>query len=232
MKVTNNVILVEGFTDRAFVGGILDFLCGRSLKLSKVIHDPNGNPIRGSGHHGMYPVVHSFVKIIPVESKNFGPALDSLKKESNTHPIDFVLKITDADFESSGAEMESRRVSAQANLDDLLKDTPNILKKVAILWHSPTATTEKQNLERLIPGAIAGVKPEWISHVQAFLKAAPNPTEREGKEEAMTVMASWFSERGSEDFYRAIWQHKEIAEVLKAHLITTGLWPHFESLAK
>ena len=65
----------------------------------------------------------------------------------------------------------------------------------------------------------------------AFLDGRAEPPPRTGKEEAMALMAGWFSSRYSEGFFEAVWEDELVAAELERRLRSTATFEAFELVA-
>lgn len=223
----DNVILCEGYHDRAFLAGWLESLGCVSLK-DKSYRD--GKPLRGGGQYGFHRAANdTWVRILPVEGD--GNLLQRAKiiiKEATSKPINNVVVVFDRD--TYGADEGSRRDSFKSFLADPEvganadgERAGAVETRIRLIeWHTPNDAAiaaevpAKHTLERLVCAAIEAAYPGRSEAVATWLASRPGPpeTEKRHKSTAASHMAGWYSERGYEGLFRAVWEDKAVAAAL------------------
>jgi hypothetical protein len=233
------LVLLEGYHDRAFVQGLLE-------KCFECVEARDARPelkLKGKGVYKLQTLSGALISYVPVGSDDFSSTQQDIVPEVARRGLDTLITIHDADleatspFELGAQELSDKIAGHQSTLDQTFVGGIEKSRCRALLWSSPEGASDllppKQTLERLVCGAIHAAYPERLRDVRGFLdsRSAPLP-QNQGKEEAMSLMAGWNANAGSDSFYRLIWNDDKICSALVKHLTTQGLWPHFEALAK
>ena len=239
--MTQKVLLCEGFDDRAFWSGLLLHLgCtdptfggqqkqpdayGRAVDKPRfLLHDPLGNSIL----------------LVPVQGKSrLARFLGNFLTDHITYPIHKILLNRDSDAinDSDTAVRDALRTIAQrhsATLEDPDKDryTVDGCEIGAVVWKctDPPGTPgipNQQTLERLVSAAIAATEEGRAGAVERWLQDEPRG-DLGPKNYSYSYLAKWFANRGSDDFFRALWRGEAIAQELRQRLEATGAWDMIE----
>jgi hypothetical protein len=128
----------------------------------------------------------------------------------------------------------TRRASFEGFLKDAGGRTDGIFEGAIethvrlVEWHVPSESSKgvpnKQTLERLVCTAIDRAFPGRGHAIDAWLASRPSPPsdEKAHKAHAASHMAGWFSDRGYEGLFEAVWQDAKIREELESLLLDSG----------
>ena len=246
-----NVILCEGFQDRAFWKGLLTNLdCGESRK------DPLGRTVTG-GRYGYRSPAGRYVEVVPADSRQkLIKLLRGEVRDAGQPPIlgDVIFNF-DPDT-ADAAAVEGVAVSQADNLAGLLaadapdgapidRPAPTSLRlpgtdtTIFVLpWRCDPPDGDgaaaaadrpgvpgKQTLERLACAAVTEIYEERGEAVADWLadsRVTP-PAKHTHKAAAMALMAGWHPDRGSEGFFEAVWDDPAVRPVLLRLLAEAGL---------
>ncbi|MER2566228.1 MAG: hypothetical protein ABTQ32_36230 [Myxococcaceae bacterium] len=244
---SQRVIVVEGFLDRAFLAGFLK----RSKCTPLGAHgapppkDPWGAKVAG-GQYAYQSPTGVFVRV--VHSNGDGGIDRNVQlyaKDAITKPIDLLLAVVDPDVVAQadwlGPVKSKVRTLAAKCSGSVDSQNPRAFVVPGVghaelgVWATDEVDPQlpqKQTLERLVVAAIADAEPARFAHVVKFLNSRPAPPPAQGKEEAMALMAGWFSWRLSEGFFEAVWEESAVAAALEARLLKSGLLPALQMLAR
>jgi hypothetical protein len=232
-----SIIVCEGYHDRAFLESWLKARKCESFKDKNYPPNKNG-PLRGGGQFGFRTLHEHWVRIVPAggDANAFDVAFNFVE-EAKTRPVERIIVVLDDDSEApqTGSRVASfnawtERCGAKrpAGVDPELSDGILPTKLFLILWSAQDEPAEvlpnKQTLERLACAAIRAVHPDRCRAVSDWLRARPSPPEGEKshKSHAASHMAGWFSDRGSEAFFGAIWEDERVREELEGRLEAVG----------
>lgn len=223
----DNVILCEGYHDRAFLSGWLEALGCTSCKNKPY---RGGNKLQGSGqfafHHETRDV---WVRVIPVggDGNIYGEA-ELILKRANTDPIANVVLVTDRDTDAG--ETGTRRASFEGFLTKVGASEGRFTGSMAtqirlVEWHvagvpAKVGLPAKETLERLVCAALDQVYPGRGQAIASWLESRPEPplVDKEHKTIAASHMAGWYSERGYEGLFGAVWEDARTRAALEGLL--------------
>lgn len=237
---SQRVIVVEGFLDRAFLAGFLKRSNCKSLGApgAPAPKDPWGARVAG-GQYAYETPTGVFVRVVPSNGdRGVDKNVELYVKDAVTRPIELLLAIVDPDV-AAKTDWSGPLHSKVGNLAAKCAGTadpqnprafraPGVDRAELGVWTTDEVDArlpQKQTLERLVVAAIADAQPDRFAHVVQFLNTRPVPPPAQGKEEAMALMAGWFSWRLSEGFYEAVWEDPSIAAALEARLTKNGVLP-------
>ncbi|WP_438036643.1 hypothetical protein [Sorangium sp. So ce204] len=167
-------------------------------------------------------------------------AAEELIIQSATTPIERIVLVYDADdphpAPGGGARQSDFDAWAIKQKASRVPDTEEfeltggmIATRLSIVvWGAPDAASAllppQQTLERLVCAAIAEAYPTRGKAVSAWLASRPEPPfqEKLGKTHAASHMVGWFSDRGYEGLFDAVWEDAAVREALLARLGATG----------
>lgn len=240
------VLVVEGFLDRAFVAGFLKR--SHCKPLGAPGNPPPKDPWGAKVTAGQYAYATSsgvFVRVVPSGGSGVTTIVEIFARDAVTRPVDRLLALFDPDVAANAdwqGPLESKvRTLATKCSGELLQQNPRAFRSPGVSLAEVGAWVcddpdprlpQKQTLERLVVSAIASARPGWFEHVAEFLRTRPDPSGSRGKEEAMGLMAGWFSWRLSEGFYEAVWEDQAIATALERLLSNCGLLRSLSEFAK
>lgn len=223
----DNVILCEGYHDRAFLAGWLEALGCTSCK-GKAYR--RGKPLRGGGQFGFHQAARDvWARVVPVSGDgNLYPEAELILEGANTEPIANLVLVMDRDTDvgESGARRASfegflAKVGAPEGRYSGIMETQIRL----VEWHvadvqPAVGLPTKETLERLVCAALEQVHPGRGQAIAAWLQSRPEPphTEKVHKTIAASHMAGWYSERGYEGLFGAVWEDSATRAVLERFL--------------
>ena len=258
MNKSESVVLCEGYYDRAFWAGWLEYLgctnpAHRRTSAAPIrVEDPWGNRVIG-GAFALHSKGEQFVRITPCGGKsNVIPAAKLRLGDVDKRLLRLVLCV-DSDADTDGVGHQSPGLSRQAVQSllgkfgqpkenehgefslDIHDDGPTVVSVVE--WEASDARSsgipDRQTLERLVCAALVAAYPDRGPAVQQWLDSRPNDAPQAGaKEFAWSHMAGWFAERGCDAFYRKLWKDDRVARELKSRLAGCGAWRIAEALAE
>ncbi len=233
--MSQNLILCEGYDDRAFWKGwllslgALDLLQEAGFDRTRLRNTLLGANIRSNDGDfclrspgGTYFVVRPCLGQTSIWTK--------AQVALNDRLVDRVILNCDSDRPASDPEPIQHRLQ---RLRQLNSEIPIDL----VVWHCDDppglpGVPEQQTLERLICAAIASAQPEtWKQAVEEFLRHEPvlGPNH---KNYAHAYWAKFFA-HDFDDIYQAVWSRERFAEVaaqLEARLRRNGDWERIAEL--
>jgi hypothetical protein len=259
--MSETIILCEGYHDRAFWGGWLEYLgCidpGRGDP-RKPVFDPEGKEVVKS-QFGYRTPTESFVRLIQCQGRTRvrDEASKRLRKESDRWKqgasesllarlvlsIDSDLAMnelsTENDFTTQNLLSWLRELDKSAQADEtsgkvLMFDCRTAVSRLCweVVGTVVPGVPDKQTLERLVCSAIVAAYPERGEPVQRWLDTRPNAPPAGPKHFAWSHNAGWYAESGGDTFYRKLWKNKDIVQHLRSHLEACGAWQIAEELAR
>lgn len=249
MRKVQSVVLCEGFQDRAFWAGMLtrDEVGCKSVRERpwdnlEPGRDPWNQPVAGKGIYG-YVGPHPsgrFIRLVPRRSEDTLLSMArTLLEQRNVRPFEHLVFCRDWDADARDASVAPpdagsylaafREVAPDARPSDdwtiVLDDGAHI--HIAIWRANDTSTVgipAQQTLERLVCAALAAAYPNRAEAVQEWIDARPDPAGPEHKALAMSYMAGWAADHGSQDFYRHVWDDDAVAAQLQYRLEAIHAW--------
>jgi hypothetical protein len=231
--MSQRVLVVEGFLDRAFVKGFLERRGCTSLGASgrQAPRDPWGAEVKG-GQFAFRTASGAFLRVFPAQGEaGLLNAVRLFIAGASTKPVDELVMVRDPDVDV-GADWRGPLAARVANLlatEPTLAPLPapnafsgpGLASGCFACWATDEAAPSlpsKQTLERLVVAAVGEAHADWLAHATQFLGTRPSPPPPSGKEAAMTLMAGWYSGRLSEGFFEAIWADDAVARALERRL--------------
>ncbi|MCK4340864.1 MAG: hypothetical protein KAY37_03980 [Phycisphaerae bacterium] len=233
------VILCEGFYDRAFWAGWLEY-SGCPKPEPGNIHDTLKRPVKG-GQFGYYTPNGQFIRIVPCHGKdNVLPVLRRRIEDRQQAPllsqlvvnVDPDTRVADSDgrtgLRTEDVERDVKQLVPNAARNDdgdiVIDDGATMVSLVR--WETGDSETEgipaQQCLERLVCAALVAAYPERGQPIQNWLEGRPRAPDLTPKEFAWSHMAGWYAQRGCNDFYRALWSDPKVVSELESRLKASG----------
>jgi hypothetical protein len=251
--VSESVILCEGYHDRAFWSGLLEYagctnpaVAGGSFGPIKV-RDPFGNTVAG-GQYAFQSRSGRFLRVVPCHGRDriLGIARTRLAERTTKSLLRLVLNV-DPDTQAGnpaapgGATTQTLEQIAR-DFDPAVVRTPlgvaidggdTELSLVRWECHDAPApgTPDQQTLERLVCCSLCAAYPDRAAAVQHWLDHRPAPPASGAKEYVWSHMAGWFAENGCDTFYSLLWRDPRLAAELEVRLRASGAWAIVEALA-
>ncbi|HQY64852.1 MAG TPA: hypothetical protein PK141_25840 [Polyangiaceae bacterium] len=221
----DNVILCEGYHDRAFLAGWLEALGCTSCKDKEY---RRGKPLRGRGQFGFYHTTRDvWARVVPVRGDgNMYPEAELILEGAKTDPIANLVRVVDRDTNTDAGELGMRRASFEGFLAKVGANGGRFVGFIdtqirLVEWHvaDAPATVDlpaKETLERLVCAAIQEVYPARGQAIASWLQSRPDPPrgEKAHKTIAASHMAGWYSERGYEGLFGAVWEDAQTRAAL------------------
>lgn len=253
--MSESVVLTEGYHDRAFWSGWLEYLgcenLGRRLARTHRIRvlDPWNVEVAG-GEFAFHSKSKRFVRIVPCRGKdNLLPLAESRLKDRVDRGLTRLVISADSDEPVVGTDSTQHGVSyhavetlarqfGDAKKDEygdlLLNDGATVVSLVR--WEASDGDRpglpNRQTLERVVCASLVAAYPDRGSAVQRWLDSRADGPEPASKEFAWSHMAGWYADRGCEDFYRAVWSDSKVVAELEARLRESGAWRVVEALTE
>ncbi len=248
--MNESVVLCEGYNDRAFWAGWLKHLgCREARTLGGFFLDTT---IRaGRGHYGFRSKSDRFLRVIPcggrrhvryearsaLDDRAFEPLLERLvinvDADTDAHADSAATGLRVQDVQDIAREFDSA-ATTNGEGDVVLDDGATVVSLVRWETDDPPlpGVPTQQTLERLVCAAFAATYPDRGPVVDAWLESRPDPPPLGPKEPAMSYMAGWYADTGSDGFYRVIWDRGKVVDELRSRLGQCGAWRVAEALAE
>lgn len=235
-----NVVLCEGYDDRSFWSGWIQF---KGCAVRKGIPDIYGRMVGGGRFHFHTPRQSSVViRSYGGRANLTDTFLDELKDHRKDYRIRRLVLNLDSDAEAgeerTGARDAIRQIAVThgAQVDDPTRESFEIdgMTVSTVIWEcSDDSAVEgvprQQTLERLVSASIQAAYPGRGAAVERWL--ADEPEGGTGhKNYGLSFLAKWYADHGADDFYRAVWRDQNVAEQLRSRLEATGAWAVAEAL--
>ena len=243
---TQSIIFCEGFHDRSFWAGLLEFLnCPEPKPHPETgiisVKDPSGKSVK-NGEFGYYATSNKFIRIIPAKSKDklWNVFETRLAKRSSEPILTNLIVNMDSD-----ELVEDEKSKSDSYLDNLLVRTRSKISGASLTpegdiksgdgltvslvrWETNSPDCDwlpkKQTLERLVCDAICEAYPDRKEPLTKWLAMLPKESSNEVKTFSWSLMAGWNASHSCDDFYKLIWRDEKIAAVLKIRLEECGAW--------
>ena len=230
-------VLCEGYHDRAFWGGWLGRLgCtdpglradGRGGR--RVVCDPWGVNVT-KGHHAYLSASDQFLRVVPCGGRaNIVRAVrNRLQQRTSKALTHLLINVDGADAisaEALGGLVAEFDPDAEKTGDYEYLLDQGATRVSVVCWQAPDAQTDglpgEQTLERLVTAAIVAAYPSRGPTVKAWLDSRPEPPKPSVKDYSWSHMAGWYSDRGCENFFAALWEDPAIVEQLESRLEQSG----------
>jgi hypothetical protein len=231
--VKRNVIACEGFHDRSFWSGWLQWLkCADCRSHApeglRKEYDPHTRLKVTAGLFGFWTPADDWVLVVHADGDRskvnlvVSNHLQSLA--TGFDALDLVVSI-DSDVEA-GTKTDPvqahhasllaavRAVDRDAALADGVITLADGKRRVhPVIWWTPDAPgpglPSKQCLERLVSAAMVEAYPQRAGEVEAWLASRTDPPNTCPKEHAWSYMAGWFASHGCDHFWREIWRDED-----------------------
>lgn len=248
-----NVILCEGYQDRAFWKGLLIEAVG----CAEARKDPRGRPVTG-GRYGYRTPSDRYIEVVPADTRSelIRLLVDEVRDAEQPPVLGSVLFNFDPDTDDPTAA-DQIADSQAANLAGLLPadakaDVERVVPRAGhseeraavrikstgeAIFVSPwrcerpdggdkRGVPAKQTLERLTCAAVTEIYPERGAAVHEWLsdnRVTP-PKRLLHKAAAQSLMAGWQPDRGSEGFFESVWEDEAVRGELIRLLTSAGVW--------
>jgi len=232
-------VLCEGYHDRAFWRGwLLHLGCtdpgirsdGRGGR--RDIRDPWGVSVT-KGQHAYLSASDEFLRVVPCGGRDniLRAVRVRLRQRTSKALAHVVINVDGADAfsaEAIGALVAEFDPDAKKLGDYQYLLDHGLTRLSVVLWQAPDKHADglpgEQTLERLVSAAILAAYPERGPAVQAWLNSRPEPPPKASvKDYSWSYMAGWYSERGCENFFSALWEDDPaIARELASRLEQSG----------
>ncbi len=262
--MSESVILCEGYHDRAFWAGWLEYLgCedpGRSRGNGNrvAVLDPWGKKVVG-GEFAFHSKAGKFIRVVPCGSdsravgrqarKRLGDEQQRMQQGASRPRLHRLVLNVDPDVQAGDASPRTgfRQQDLRALAEKLDPATVETEDGDLAMFDGATAVSlvrwetddpplpgvpTQQTLERLVCAAFAATYPDRGPVVDAWLESRPEPPPSSPKEPAMSYMAGWYADTGSDGFYRVTWDRGEVVDELRSRLRQCGAWRVAEALAE
>lgn len=233
----HDIVLCEGYTDRAFWRGVLVSSGHADLfaELGRKPDDPWGAPVK-SPQWGLRSPDDIFVRIVPCggRTRKIKETLRVVLGEAAVKPPRRIAICLDDD--GDGADSATRGLDAFRNIVE--SSAPGAIQQGDGSWRRdgvefwPAVWTcgaswdakgvpDKQTVERIVCAAIARAHGHRGQEVACWLESGKGTVPLH-KSHAMSYYAKWYARNGSDDFYEAIWQDGIVAHAMREALIDGG----------
>ncbi len=187
-------ILCEGYDDRAFWQGFLEHLGASSLKNKR--GPVSGKEWEGGGRYAYTNSAQTKEIVVQPTNgrRNIRKSADQVTKLYASAQL-----VLNGDDDGLASELPATWLTDMAQQ---MAPVP-----ATIVWRSSLSpqtpgVPERQNLERLVCGALAQAYPERVAKVSSYLGQVGDSA----KQCAYTYVAGWYAENGCTDFYCAVWR--------------------------
>lgn len=240
------LILCEGYQDRAFWDGCLlhHFRCAAVNPRPSTLEHKNTGSYTYRTEGGRY------VHVIPcAQAGGLDKVLQAKLKGRFGNPFEHIVHNSDVDLVTVEDRLRSfRDALTRAGAEPRELGTHHFQldqgQASLLCWYAADASVERlvgpldrpsipaqQCLERLACVAVCRAYPGRGDDVQRFLSSRRSPpTTHLHKAAAMSHMAGWYADHGSEAFYSRLWQVPGTREVLQVLLREQPGWSRVEGL--
>ena len=246
--MSETVVLVEGYHDRAFWKGLLthagckDKAAAGGMSGVRVV-DPSGKPVAG-GQYAFESRSGAFIRVVPCNGDDGVVREARIRLQGRaTRPISRLVACVDADVDA-GKPVEAaaatlagvvQRLEPTASADATgvirLEDGTTV---ATVIWQTPDRPSDllpvQQCLERLVAAALGECYPDRAVAVREWLQSRPLPPATDPKAHAWSYMAGWYPTLGCEAFLTAVWSDDALASTLRNRLAKTGAWDVIEAI--
>jgi hypothetical protein len=247
--MTETVVLVEGYHDRAFWKGLLTHLGCQNLAAAGGtsgirVADPSGKPVTG-GQFAFRSRSGAFVRLQPCNGDQGVLREARIRLQDRaTRPINHLVVCLDADLDAGQASqpaaspihavvqkaepITSPSVAGVIRLHDGTVVSP-------IYWRTTDGPSDllptQHCLERVVVSALADAYPDRAAAVRDWLRSRPSPPPDDPKAHAWSHMAGWYPGLGCEAFLTQVWADPIVAAAMRAKLEASAVWDIIESVA-
>jgi hypothetical protein len=247
--MSETVVLVEGYHDRAFWKGLLihlgceDLAAGGGTSGIRVV-DPSGKPVTG-GQFAFRSRSGAFVRLHPCNGDKgvLREARIRLQVRA-TRPIAHLVICLDADVDVGQAVpptaspiravVQKAEPTASPGVDGVIRLQDGTVVS-PIYWHTTDGPSDllpaQQCLERMVVSALASSYPDRAMAVRDWLRSRPSPPADDPKSHAWSYMAGWYPGFGCEAFLTQTWADPLVTAAMRAKLEAAAIWDIIESVA-
>jgi hypothetical protein len=213
-------------------------------------------PLKGRGQFAFRTPSKGWLRVLPVDGDtNLLPSAETVLNERKTKPLSRLVVVRDEDAMTtdavgatlSAASDQRARLESWAGNHVKAQHVPGTRDFVLggglvetrisfLIWAAPDADAAhlpaKQTLERLVCAAIAEAHGPRCKNVADFIasRSAPPSGEKLHKTHAAAHMAGWYSDRGYEGLFGAVWDDAAIRDALLRRLDKAGATPILDAL--
>lgn len=247
--MSESVVLCEGYLDRAFWSGWLEYLGCRIPGKPGEVTDALGRPV-SKGQYLYESQSGQSVRIVPCRGRSkIQPEARDRLKQRKMRPLltHLVINIDpDTHAHTPGATTGLRRQDVHllvSQLDPAAAETENgdiavdggATRVSLVRWeasdHPVPGVPAQQTLERLVCAALTAAYPDRGPAVQKWLDSRPGDREAGPKEFGWSHMAGWYADAACEGFYRVLWSDRRVVAEMRLRLEHSGAWRIAEALA-
>lgn len=241
-EAQQHVVLCEGFDDRSFWAGWLQYLgCTDPSDRGKVaVKDAWGRQVAG-GRFLFRTPAGSRVIVHPFQGRtNARQAAFEYLRGQVYRPDRLIVNLdSDAANGSGDSARDVVRGIVRDHGGDVSDDGNGVFEVDGVqvcwvIWECDDPKTPgvplQQTLERLITASLQAAYPDRGPVVDDWLAAEPRAERTNHKNYGYSYLAKWYAEHGADDFFRAVWRDDSVAAQLYERLEKTGAWPAVANL--
>lgn len=201
-------IVCEGYQDRAFFSGWLDYLYS-----AKKYDLPKSHRLAGRGIYCKQIPQRPSVVIVPAEGKSRVAQTAADYAKNGATELSRVLIVIDSD----GLEPSASRSSMLSSYCTTRGIEPPAAEATLVADRKIEVRVEvlHPSLERVIRTALGATYADEMRAVDDFLGHQPNrPAKLTGKEPAFTYCAAWCPDSFGDDFFAHVWRDPQVRDAL------------------
>lgn len=236
------VILCEGFDDRSFWAGWMEHLgcTDPSQRGKKKVKDIWGRTVAGKGRY-LFELGERKILVQPTGGRDhMADAAEEWLGDNQLYRPDRLILNLDCDDERKGDHHGRDLFHGILRTYGIKRPKGNGPFSVngtqvgGVFWECKEGSVgipPKQTLERLVSAAILAAYPDRGPTVDRWLNDDP-VGDKVAKSFSFSYLAKWYADQGSDDFFRALWREKEVADELEKLLRTCGAWDLVEEMLR
>ncbi len=249
--MSETIILVEGYHDRAFWKGLLLHagcvdLASAAGTAAVRITDTVGKPVKG-GQFAFRSRSGTFIRVQPRHGDANVLREARIRLQGRpTRPFARLVRCLDADVDAAHAGLVTALPAELVNTVRQLEpatpaDVAGVLRLsdgtsvASVVWQAADLPSDllpdQQCLERLVAASLAEAYPDRAVAVRDWLRSRPLPPGIDPKSHAWSHMAGWYAGLGCEAFLSELWTDTAVAAALRTRLRATGAWTVIEDSA-